>query len=135
MALSAAEYQAQVPSDVGQTGNLTLVNNVPIWWELNDDRGYDLKVQYLYTLKTAIFWLIGNNWSSFDWAEGDVQRKESQKIKGLLLLLDLINKELAGVEIGSGFITYGKILAGGRDDPEIVASYPHSNPDPVWDTP
>lgn len=140
MGLTAAEWKGEIPSDVGQTGNLTLIAKIPIWWDGNSDRSYDLKVQYLYTLKKAILWLIGQDWQLFDWGEVDVEKKESQKVKALIQLLKEVKEDIKAIESNaSSPISFTKMTAGGRNDPEIldgsITSYPHPDPDPVWDRP
>lgn len=142
MALTAEQWKAEIASDVGQPSNNTLGSKVSTWWEMNGDRGYDLKVQYLYTLKKAIIWLIGANWEKFDWEEGagDVVKKESQKVAALLKLLGEVKADILATESNDAApTTYGRILAGTRDDPDVrsgaISSFPYPDIDPIGNFP
>lgn len=125
MPLNAAGYQALLVSefflDPEANPNLTF-DIVALLWPKNDDRSFDLTLQYLYTKGDIVRWLLQGNWNRFDWARGDVSKKHSQIFTDLVKLLDIVKADIKNLEdglIANLTPSTGLILRGGIHDPKL----------------
>ncbi len=139
MALTVAEYKAEIPEDIGVTPDVTMTARIDKWWSMFEDQfGWDNHILYLIVRRKAILWLRGGNWKKYDWAEADVKRNESQMFKHLgEMLADLDLEILAYQKTLGGGIQVGQIIGMTSADPKLPQSWPHvgKEPDPVLTNP
>lgn len=101
MALTEAEYIAQIITELGDDAAGTLAINVPIYWGMRDTIA-DLALRYLIVKRDAIILLIGTLRKAVDLTSDGDTVKLSQQITNLRTLLELLDSELAGASSSSG---------------------------------
>lgn len=102
MPLDAAGYQTLLLAemDLDLDANPTLPWFVSTLWTKNDDRAFDLTLQYLYTKADVVRWLLQNNWRKFDWQRGDVSKKHAGITAHLGTLLEVVKADIKALEAG-----------------------------------
>lgn len=124
--LTEDEYKARVLSDVGMKSNQTLIDDMDTLWRMDSAYSYDVELHYLATRLRVTRWLLGQNWELFDWVEYDVQKKESQRVRNLIMLRDSTKEEISELLVQSqSFFLVSQILAGGPGDAKLPASFPY----------
>lgn len=102
MPLTDVQYQALivVEIDLDPTNNPTLAGQIGTLWTKNDDRAFDMKLQYLYTKKDFLIWLLQHNWRWFKWTRGDVQKDYTSIQKQIKEALDYCISDIKALEEG-----------------------------------
>jgi hypothetical protein len=101
MALTEAEYQALIITEVGDDTTGTLATNVPVYWSMRDTIA-DLALRYLYVKRDAIILMMGKLRDLVDMSSGGDSIKLSQQITNLRTLLEVLESQLEQVSQTGG---------------------------------
>lgn len=100
MPLTSDQYKALVLTDLNQVGNADTTAARDLYWIAHEDKGgFHPRLQYLYTKRDVIHYLIGQHWSTaVDRAVGETDTKYQDRIENLQSLLTATEAEITRLE-------------------------------------
>lgn len=101
MALTEAEYQTLIITEIGDDDAGTLAATVPLYWSRRSGVA-DLESRYLVTKRDAIVLMLGTVRDLVDMSSGGDSVKLSQKLSNLRTLLELLDEQIAQAAGASG---------------------------------
>jgi hypothetical protein len=96
---TAQDFQQAILALLGEEPDSDLAEQLPAYWEICEitGRGYT-GLQYLFTLKQAILFLLGRLRTEFDVSDSGASQTRSQKFRQTESMLDAVDKDIASFQ-------------------------------------
>lgn len=125
---STSQYQSLLLSELGQDVNSDLAAYLPLLWQRHSRKGaIHPDLQYLYTKRSAIDYLLGQGVEDVKYSQQDVSEDPTQAGKNLLDLRKLVSEEIVSLEevlLSGGLASVGQIT---KKTPITVNHGPNPN--------
>lgn len=101
MALTEAEYQALIITEIGDDDAATLATTVPLYWSRRSGVA-DLESRYQAVKRDALILMLGTVRGLVDMSSGGDSIKLSQKLTNLRTMLEILDEQIAQASGAAG---------------------------------